>query len=169
MFAGKSVKWAIAAAAMLGLLLAACGGDDDDDGGSSFSGGGGGSGSDKDYVAAMCKASLKFQNSLEEAATKDPSKISNPDEAFKVLSGPLDAFLADIKKANPPKDVKTYHDKVVKALSDASSKLKKDKDITAFATLGDSLADAPQEISDRLDKVAQDNPDCEKAGFTFSD
>ena len=145
--------------AALVLLFAACGGDDS--GGSS-----GGTGSDETYVAQICAASLKFNNALE-AATKNmkPEDLSSADAVAKILAGPFDDYLKALAKATPPKDVKPYHDGVIKAFKDAQEKLKKDPN----ALSGLNPPDPPQATKDRLDKVAAKNKDCVAAGFTFGD
>ena len=74
-------------------------------------------------------------------------------------------YLNDLKGANPPTDVKDYHDQTVKALSESLEKLKKDKNPSAL-----SSGDRPQPSQakkDRLSKVADSNEDCKKAGFSF--
>ena len=138
------------------IVLGACGGND--------TGGGGSTGTDEQYVSTICKASLKLTDAIA-TASSDPSKVKNADDAVKLLSEPFQQYLDDLKRANPPKDVKDYHDQTVKALSDSLAKLKKDKNPAAL-----SGADQPQPsqaIKDRLSKVADTNEDCKKAGFSF--
>jgi len=145
--------------ATLVLLFAACG--DDDSGGSS-----GGTGSDETYVAQICAASLKFNKALD-AATKDmkPTDLASADAIAKIFAGPFDEYLKALAKANPPKDVKPYHDEVVKVFKDAQGKLKSDPN--ALESI--NPPDPPQAVKDRLDKVAASNKDCVAAGFTFGD
>jgi hypothetical protein len=142
--------------AALGLFAAACG--DDDSGGSS----GGGNGSDASYVSAVCKAQLKLEDAF---STSDPSKVTDAKSAIEMYTKPLDQYVKDMKAANPPKDVKTYHDQLVKAFEDATAKLKKDSNPAALGDI--NSPEPPQAIKDRLTKAATADADCQKAGFSF--
>ena len=139
---------------VLAFALVACGGND----------AGTGAGSDEQYVATICKASLKLTDAIAKASS-DPSKVKNADDAVKLLSEPFQQYLNDLKGANPPKDVKDYHDQTVKAVSDSLEKLKKDKNPSALSS-GDQPQPS-QTIKDRLSRVADSNEDCKKAGFSF--
>ena len=143
---------------VVAFALVACGDDD------AASGASGGTGTDEQYVATICKASLKLTDAIAKASS-DPSKVKNADDAVKLLSDPFQQYLKDLKGANPPKDVKDYHDQTVKALSDSLDKLKKDKNPSALSS-GDQPQPSPA-IKDRLSKVADKNEDCKKAGFSF--
>lgn len=142
------------------VVFAACGGDDSSSGSS-------GTGSDEQYVASVCKAMAKFSDSLT-AATKDPSKLSNPDDAVKVFQGPFDQLIKDMKAAKPPKDVKEWHDKAVAIFQKATDDLKKNKDLSAI-TDAETPPSPPKAVQDRLQKIADKNPDCKKADFNFNE
>lgn len=158
--------WAFTGLLAAGLLFAAaCGGDSKSSGGGP--GGGGGTGSDESYVAALCKAELKFADSFNKAMSGDPSKLTDPNEVAKMFTGPFDQLAKDMKAANPPKDVKEYHDQLVKAISDASTQLKNNKDISQL-DFGSNIKEPPQDVSDRLQKIADKNEDCKKADFSFT-
>jgi len=144
------------------LVFAACGGDDS----STSSGGSSGTGSDNQYVSALCKSMLTFQDSLT-SATKDPSKLTDPTAIAKAFTAPFEQLLKDLKAAKPPKDVKDYHDKVVAEFSKATDALKKGGDLSALSNMGD-LPNPPKEVSDRLQKVADKNADCKKADVNFN-
>ena len=169
------------------VALAACG--DDDDKGSSSSGGLGGpgggssttsssnnnsssgggasapgSGSEKAYVAELCKASKDFQTAMTKI-TADPSKLSDQSAAMKAFTEPFENFANAVSKAKPPSDVKDYHNQVVKVLNDTVAKLKKG-DPAALQSLGDTnIPTPPANISDKYDKLAKDNPDCANTGL----
>lgn len=145
------------------LFAAACGGDDSSGGNPA----GAGSGSDEAYVAAICKAQARFFESFDKAMS-DPSKLNDPKEAAKLFIGPFEQLEKDVKAARPPKDVKEYHDQMVKAISGASTQLKDSKDITTL-DLESDIKDPPQEITDRLQKIAEKNEDCQKADFSFGE
>lgn len=141
----------------LGLVAAfgACGGDDAS---------GGGAGTDEQYVATICKASLKLTDAVAKASSNS-STVKNADDAVKLLSDPFQQYLNDLKAANPPKDLKDFHDQTVKALSNSIEKLKKEKDPAALS--GSDQPEPSQAIKDRLSQVADKNEDCKKAGFSF--
>jgi len=138
--------------------LAACGGDDD-------SGGGGGSGTDEAYVGAICSALLTFQDDVTKVIA-DASGDETDEEAAVLLVKPLEAYVKNLKKANPPSDVKEYHEDIVSKTEDAVKKIKDDKNLDAFNDIGDPK-DPPQDIKDRLNDAASKNQDCIKADFTF--
>jgi hypothetical protein len=155
--------WTITAGAIaaMALFAAACGDDDS----SSGQPGGGGSGSDASYVSSICKAELKLQKSLT-SGDIDVSKVTDAKSAIAVYSKPLDQFVKDLKAANPPKDFKSYHDKMISNFEDITKKLKEDGDFNALSG-ADSLEDPPQDIADRLTNAAKDDKDCQAAGFDF--
>lgn len=136
--------------------LAACGGDD---------GGGGGTGSDEQYVGAICSALLTFQDDLAKVVAGAKGDETD-EEAAKLIVEPLEKYLSNLKKAKPPADVKEYHNDVVAKTTDAVKKIKEDKNLDAFNEIQDSK-EPPQKIKDRLNAAAEKNEDCVKADFTF--
>jgi hypothetical protein len=157
----------------MAMGLAACGGDDDsgssggddDDDSSSSSSGGSGSDVDKRYVAAVCKAQLKLQDSLLNA--EEDNADASEEEAVEILIPFMQTYVNDLKKAKPPSDAKEFHDDVVKAFSDGIAKLKKEKSIDVLQDI--DPGSPPRRVAERLDKVAEDNEDCQEAEFTFSE
>ena len=159
-------KFALFPALLLAVLAAAlfvaCGGDS----GGSSSGSSGSTGSDETYVAQICGAQLKFTKALEDA-TKDmtPADLSSPDAMVKLFTGPFNDYLSALGRANPPKDVKPFHDEMVKTFKAAQEQMK-----TNPNALNDLNPPAPpQNVTDRLDKVAAANKDCQAADFAFGD
>jgi hypothetical protein len=145
-------------------VFAACGGDDD---GGSGGGGGGGTGNDRDYVAAICKAQLGFFQDLEKAideATGDETE----EQVVEILAPALDRWVANIRNARPPADIRDYHNEVVRVAADAVNRIKETKSVDALDTL-DSIPEAPAAVRDRLNAVAQENADCREVDFSFSD
>ena len=160
--------WSLMAALALtaSLGLAACGGgDDDDDGGSG--GGSGGTGSDEKYVSDLCKATLDFSKAIEKVSS-DPSKLSSAGDISKAFSGPFEDYAKAISKANPPKDLKEYHNQVVKTLNDASKAMKGGGGLEGLAALGNDFPEPPQATQDRLQKIADKNKDCKDADLSFN-
>ena len=150
MRASKSVAWLaiIALGVATALAVAACGGDD------------GGTGTDAEYVASICKAQRTFRESLDSV---DVTKLSDPSAQAKALVDPVSKYVDDIKDADPPKDVKPYHDDIVAYLEGELDKLKKGD---ASALQGDSPS-APDDIRARLQTVADTNEDCKATSFAF--
>src|SRR5262249_8855474 len=168
---GSWVVIALAIVACFGLFAAACG--DDDSGGSNVSApgggssGGGGTGSDQSYVSSICKAAAQFSDDISKA-TSDPSKLSDPTALANAFTKPFENYVNALKAAKPPSDVKDYNDKLIKALDDALASLKSGGDISSLSSFGDNIPDPPKDAADRLEKVAQSNGDCQKAGFDFN-
>jgi len=170
----KALVWGLISAAAIAAvaLFAACG-DDDNSSKSSSNGSpssgqlNGGTGSDEQYVSTFCKAAAKFTDDIANA-TKDPSKLADPTAAANLLVTPLQDYVNALKQAKPPSDAKDFHNAVVKALDDALTSLKTTHDISSFASVGEDLPTPPASVSDRLQKVAEKNSDCQKAGFDFT-
>jgi len=138
------------------VVLAGCGGDDD----------GGGSGSDEDYVGAICKAGLTFSKDLEKAFS-DTSLLSDEDKAMDKLADIFEEFADDFAKAKPPSDLKEWHEDAVKELK-AGVKSLKEGDMESGIFAGDSpFPEPPEDVAERLSKVAEGNKDCEEADFSF--
>lgn len=154
---------AAAAMAALALVFAACGGDDD--GGSS--GNGSGSGTDQAYVAAICKAQLGFFQDLDKAINESTGDETEA-QVVEILTPALDRWVAGIRNARPPADIRDYHNEVVRVASDAVNRIKETKSVDALDTL-DSIPEAPAAVRDRLNAIARDNKDCQEVDFSFSD
>ena len=148
-------------------LFASCGGDDGDPGEESSSGAV--SGTDRKYVAALCKASLAFNDSYMDIL-KDPENVSkSPSEALKLFARPYEAFIKELDRAHPPSDARAYHDDMVDALTKNLSFFK-EGDTDAIDTLIDNEFPAPPEAaSRRFQEAASDDRDCKRAGVTFED
>jgi hypothetical protein len=150
-------------------LFAACGGGDDD---SPAGGPGGGdakvSGSDEQYVATLCKASLNFSKSFEDIFKDPKNAAKNEEDAMKLFVEPYEKLVKDMEKANPPKDLKSYHNDMVDSLKKALDGMKKG-DIEAIMAVGDTgVPEPPQDVADRLQRAAADNEDCKEADFSFN-
>jgi len=153
------LAWLLLAPAMLAMVFAACGGGDDDGGG-----GGGGTGSDEAFVASICKAFATFSTDLDKTM-KDASSITDEKEAAKKFAAPFETLAKNFSNAKPPKDLKDWHSKASKTLTDAA-KAMKDGDLKALENI-DDLPDPPKDASDRMEKIAKDNKDCQAADFAF--
>ncbi len=139
-------------------LLGACGGDDDDDSGSS-----GGTGSDEKFVADICKAGATFAKAMD-GLQKELASETDLGKVAEKASKPFENFSKDFAKANPPKDLKAWHDDTSDALKTAAKGLKDGN----FDALGEDLiTEPPGDAADRLAKVAEGNKDCQEADIAF--
>lgn len=156
--------------ALLALVFAACGGDDDDDGGNggdSSSGGSVATGSDEKYVADICKAASQFFEDLQKI-TQDAASSGSVDESelMKKFQKPFENFASNLEKAKPPKDLQDWHAQAVKQIKSYSEAIKKG-DTEALENSEDVFPEPPQAVTDRLEKVAASNKDCQEADVTF--
>lgn len=146
--------------AMGGALLSACGGGD----GASADAE---SGSDEAYVAAFCEATATFGaaviSAIETLLTDDDDET-----AAKALAGPVEAFAAELKKAKPPKDVKSAHEAILSQLTRAVKDLKAGKN-PADISDPSALPDLDEAVSARLNAVAAKDQVCVDEGVDFSE
>lgn len=155
-------KWLLVPAALLALVTvaAACGGDDD----------GGGAGTDESYVKGVCQAFEKFNDDMDEAFTDLEEKFAEieddddfekvMEDAFKALAGPLKDFANDLGKVKPPADVKEYHDELVVAAKAAAEAYEKG-DVELEEDPFEDIPEPPQDVQDRLQAVAENEPACQ--------
>jgi hypothetical protein len=149
------VAGTFATTALLAAGLAACGDDDD---------GGDGGGSYEEYVAAVCDATRKYEDDVDEAAAENPD--ASEDEAVDIILPIFAEYLDGIRAANPPDEVKPYHDANVERIQEGYDALEEQRTLDAL----DSVAEPetpPQEIADRLNELAVADEDCVAADFTF--
>ena len=110
-------------------------------------------------MAAICKASLKGKDSTDKI---DPTAK----DAQKAFADSIDTYAKAIKAANPPADIKSYNDSVVKYFQDTAAKIRSAKDLASITDPG-SPPKPSQAILDRLQKIADTNADCKAANFNF--
>jgi hypothetical protein len=143
--------------ATFALVAAACGG-----------GGGGGTGSDEDYVKALCKAFSNFDERTEAAQSDADEIMADTDnvaqaleDVLKLMSEPFSDFADELDKANPPADMKEAHDGLVDTLKVLAKQLE-DGDLAALEESGDAFAsfEPSQDIQDRIEGVAENIPEC---------
>lgn len=96
--------------AIAALLFAACGGSKNAATGSATASGktatGAGS-SDEAYLKIICGGTDNFYNAVQTATTAD------------AISKVITAFIADLKSANPPSDLRQFNNEFIKYLQDA--------------------------------------------------
>lgn len=152
----RSMKFVrlVVGTAVVGLValaaLEACGGD---------SGGGpGGAGSDEAYVRAVCGAFAKFEEDFTKLLS-DPEALSDEDALTEKFAGVYRTFVDSVAKARPPADVREYHDAFVSQLRTSLDAAEKGDLESAFAESSD-LPAPPQDVQDRLQKVADGIEEC---------
>ncbi len=140
---------------MAAALFAACGGGDGD---------GGGTGSDEKFVADICKAGATFQEDL----TKVFGELASADseeEAVKLIAEPFETFAKAFKAAKPPADLKDWHSEASKSLDDAVKALKAGNTDAAIFEQDSPFPEPPASAQERLQKIADGNPDCQEAAL----
>ncbi len=85
------------------LALAACGDDGDDDPPAAN----GGTGTDEEYLKAICSGTSEFSNALITKTTAEE------------IAQVIEDFIADMNAANPPADLVEYNTEFVKYLEDS--------------------------------------------------
>ena len=150
----------LAMSAAFGLAAIACSDDDE-------------AGSDEDYVKAVCQAtsrfverSADFDDEVAQIMADADNEAEGRAKVLELTVEPVSDFANDLEKANPPADVKEFHDQVVgdwKALA----KAQEDGDLEAYGEAADGFTDfeAPQAVRDRLNAVAASNSECADGGF----
>jgi ABC-type glycerol-3-phosphate transport system substrate-binding protein len=138
------------------ILSAACGDDND------VPGGGGSNnptGSDEKYVTQLCTGFGDFQDSFFKVLTSLTATSSEKD-VQKALEKPIDDLVKAMERANPPKDVKQYHDDAVKQLQ-AMQKQIKSGNLDALGDDEGVFPDPPQDVQDRLAAAAANVKECD--------
>lgn len=143
-------------ALMAAALFASCGGDGDGNSG-------GGTGSDEKFVADICKAGAKFQADMEKAFPQMVNAKSE-EEAIKIIIEPFETMAKSFKAAKPPADLKEWHAEASKAFDDAVKALKSGNTDSALFESDSPFPDPPAAAQERLQKIAEKNDDCQKAG-----
>jgi hypothetical protein len=160
-------KWLIsiclASFALGATLFAACGGDDDSSGGVPS----GGTGSDEQFVADICKAGAKFSTDIQ-AVLAAAASLSDPAKAAQKMAVPFQDFSDAFAKAKPPSDLKDWHNTASAKLKDAAAALKKGDLESDIFTQDSPIPDLPQSAQDRLQKIADNNKDCQAADLNFN-
>lgn len=156
----------LAAIAVLAVLFAACrGGGGDDTGDIKVTGD---TGSDQQFVAAVCKAYKSFNTELTRVL-QDTGNIKSPEDLTKRYAGPFDTLARAFAKAKPPKDLKDWHEGAAKQLADVAARLQKGN-LDAAAGLGaNPIPSLPASAgaAERLNSVVGTTKECKDVGFTF--
>jgi hypothetical protein len=159
-----TARWAVLIPALLigSFALVACG--NDDDGGSG--GGPGRTASDEDYVRNMCVAMNDFLEDLF-GNVMAAMFAGDEEEAESAAIEAIDELVTAMRGMGVPADVRPYHDEMVDQFAEGLAQLRAGGfDLWEDDLFGDDDdIDIPEEISERLDRVAQNIDECEDFDF----
>ncbi len=149
------VRIALASMLMVPMVMSACRG--------------GGESSDEDFVAELCQAVVRLNTDFE-AAIKSASTETDPAKAVEKLIPPVEKFVDAFDDADPPKDLKDWHDSAVTRLEAAVAKFKKAKTLASLEGFGDSPVPNPAPAEkNRLREAAQNVTECDGVAFLKPD
>ena len=94
-----------------------------------------GTGTDAEYLKALCAAA----RTLADANKKESASAKNFNELAAKMAGPYDNYARAFAAANPPADLKAWHDAAATKLNAAVAVLTRDKNSKAL----DGVAEAP--------------------------
>lgn len=166
--------WTGVGVLVLAVLLAACGSDGaapGPDGVTTPTATLDPGGSDEDYVRVYCTASLAFESDLSAAAAELLARgiESLGDEAAlnELVVPPLERYVIELRRANPPADVRPFHEDLVQAVEAQTQRISTggfDAEEFGEAPFAD-LVEPPPAIQSRLAAAAAAVSDCDGGGF----
>lgn len=152
--------------------LVACGGDGSGGSstvtatqGASNTGGGGGSagtGTDEQYLKDLCTAAraLADANKTESVSAKSFAELAGK------MAGPYENYAKAFAAANPPADLKQWHDTAVTKINAAVAVLSKDKNTKALDGVAEApYSEFPKPAKGRLAVLAPKMPECNNLTF----
>lgn len=149
------VRIALAGMLVVPMVMAACSG--------------GGETSDEDFVAELCQAVVHLNTGFE-SAVKSASTETDPAKAVEKLIPPIEEFVEAFDDAEPPKDLKDWHDSAVTRLDAAVAKFKEAKTLASLEGFGDSpVPDPAPADKQRLREAAQNVKECDGIAFLKPD
>lgn len=125
-------------------------------------GGVGGGGSDEQYVRSVCSAFSEFTDGTKKLL-QDQKLLTDEEKLGEELGKLIGELASRLSKANPPSDVRAYHEEVVAAFRTVGDQVGKG-DFSAFESAGE-LPEPPQAVQDRLRAVAEKTKECEGLGL----
>lgn len=123
------------------------------------------SGTDKEYASQLCGSLNTYLDAFIKETTKNPDLLSNEARLLKVAAPILANLGTDLARANPPADVKQYHDELVTKVKDVAQQAN-DGTITTLAEISDitsGVAEPPAEVQARLQAAAADVKECQQS------
>lgn len=127
------------------LSLAACGG-------------GGESSSDEKYVRDICSAMAQFQEDVDDILS-DPKLLADENKLVSALSDAFRKVTDGLAKARAPRDVRDYHESLVKEFRRVSDEIA-DGNLNALFANESPVEELPQEVQERLRLVARSVDEC---------
>jgi hypothetical protein len=114
------------------------------------------------YVSDVCQAGAAFKDGLADVAD---DVRNDPSNAFDEVKGPFEKLRSDLDSADPPADLRSWHQQILAKLDTTTDALEK-QDLSALAQVFESpFPPPPSGAEDRLREAARDNPDCSDAGL----
>jgi hypothetical protein len=130
---------------------------------------GGGDSSDEEFVTELCDAVVRLNTDFE-AAVKDASAETDPAKAVERLVPPVEEFVDAFDDADPPEDLKEWHDASVAQLEAAVVKFKEAKTLASLEGFGDSpVPNPPAADKQRLREAARNVDECDSVAFLKPD
>ncbi len=156
----------IPALAASALFLAACGGsssngDDVPDDPVA------GDGTDQGFVTVVCDAVNDFRDESTTRIATNPRALSSEEELSKLLAVPFEDFVERFTKAEPPDDMKPWHDEASAELSRVSEDVNNGKGAAEIFANTKLFKEPPPEQRDRLIAAAENVSECEGATVIF--
>lgn len=121
----------------------------------------GNTGSDEAYVSAICKGFSDYFDDLSSMLSGIDFTDPNYEEKLnEKMTDPMRAVAKVFANANPPKDLEDWHKQVVAAFNQTVQALEKG-DYDALEDESLEFPDMPADVEARLEKVAENNKDCQ--------
>ena len=118
-------------------------------------------GTDKEYVKVVCAAFDNYLKDLTAEITKNSNATSDPAAFFKAILASLETVVNALDKANPPGDVRPYHEALMKQNRTIIADIKANKLQTIEDFTSRLNAEQPSaSIQARLAAAAKDDPAC---------
>ena len=127
--------------------------------------GGDGTGSDESFVRALCEAQTELSAGVDEAVTAAGGQ-TDPQKTIDLLIPPLEAYVDAFRDADPPEDLKEWHDASADQIEAAVERFKDERTLASLEGFEDSpVPDPPTAAKARLRAAAADVEQC--AGVAF--
>lgn len=126
---------------------------------------GGDSGNDEEFVTDLCVAATDLRTGLEKAV-KDAASSTEPNKAVEIIAVPIDVFVKSFSEADPPGDLKDWHDAASNELKRKAQELHDSKSLSSLKGFEDSpVPDPPTAQKQRLRDAAADIRECNGVVF----
>lgn len=141
--------------------------DSDDDKDSGSSGGSLPSGKDERYVTDVCNAFNTYLTNLSnvfleldpEKIAEDPEKFEDPEALFKPFIEGLEKARDELKQADPPDDIREWHEAMVQAFDQMIEGMRGNSD---YLPDDFDVPEMPAKAQERLGRIAEKNEACQR-------